>query len=205
MVTTIAILTASVCISSFISAALIMTLRLLKDELIFLSSEELSSIGDGDGISPIKDLLTVGVRKGLNHIVPTPYHTENKSNIPVLKIQHSHSLPTLEYDCLCSISLAYVLKLVIFFNNLNPRQSCLSVGQTVAQRGLKYRLGVQSLQPFQPKKSAQMLIQNACMFYLRSVQKTPMKGWAVRSWDLISSGAFVCEYIGVLKQSIRYP
>ncbi|PWA98204.1 SRA-YDG [Artemisia annua] len=42
------------------------------------------------------------------------------------------------------------------------------------QRGLKYRL---------------------------EVYKTPMKGWAVRSWDFIPSGAFVCEYIGVLKKA----
>lgn len=28
-----------------------------------------------------------------------------------------------------------------------------------------------------------------------------MKGWAVRSWDFIPSGAFVCEYIGVLKKA----
>ncbi|GKC94118.1 histone-lysine N-methyltransferase, H3 lysine-9 specific SUVH4 isoform X1, partial [Tanacetum coccineum] len=33
------------------------------------------------------------------------------------------------------------------------------------------------------------------------VYKTPMKGWAVRSWDFIPSGAFVCEYIGVLKKA----
>ncbi|GJU69195.1 histone-lysine N-methyltransferase, H3 lysine-9 specific SUVH4 isoform X1 [Tanacetum coccineum] len=33
------------------------------------------------------------------------------------------------------------------------------------------------------------------------VYKTPMKGWAVRSWDFIPSGTFVCEYIGVLKKA----
>ncbi|GKC87703.1 histone-lysine N-methyltransferase, H3 lysine-9 specific SUVH4-like protein [Tanacetum coccineum] len=33
------------------------------------------------------------------------------------------------------------------------------------------------------------------------VYKTPMKGWAVRSWDFFPSGAFVCEYIGVLKKA----
>nr|GEW94992.1 histone-lysine N-methyltransferase, H3 lysine-9 specific SUVH4 isoform X1 [Tanacetum cinerariifolium] len=32
------------------------------------------------------------------------------------------------------------------------------------------------------------------------VYKTSMKGWAVRSWDFIPSGAFVCEYIGVLRK-----
>nr|XP_043606847.1 LOW QUALITY PROTEIN: histone-lysine N-methyltransferase, H3 lysine-9 specific SUVH4 [Erigeron canadensis] len=43
-----------------------------------------------------------------------------------------------------------------------------------SQRGLKYRL---------------------------EVYKTPKKGWAVRSWDFIPSGAPVCEYIGVLKNT----
>lgn len=33
------------------------------------------------------------------------------------------------------------------------------------------------------------------------VYRTPDKGWAVRSWDYIPSGAPVCEYIGVLRRS----
>ncbi|KAL5552593.1 hypothetical protein UlMin_039994 [Ulmus minor] len=43
-----------------------------------------------------------------------------------------------------------------------------------SQRGLKYRL---------------------------EVFRTPAKGWGVRSWDYIPSGAPVCEYVGVLKKS----
>ncbi|KAK9276774.1 hypothetical protein L1049_006310 [Liquidambar formosana] len=43
-----------------------------------------------------------------------------------------------------------------------------------SQRGLKYRL---------------------------EVFRTPHKGWAVRSWDSIPSGAPVCEYTGVLKRT----
>ena len=31
--------------------------------------------------------------------------------------------------------------------------------------------------------------------------KTIDKGWAVRSWDYIPSGAPVCEYIGVLRKT----
>ncbi|KAH0969606.1 hypothetical protein GBA52_028532 [Prunus armeniaca] len=46
-----------------------------------------------------------------------------------------------------------------------------------SQRGLKYRFEVM----------------------LFSV--TPMKGWAVRSWDFIPSGAPVCEYIGILRRT----
>ncbi|XP_071693048.1 histone-lysine N-methyltransferase, H3 lysine-9 specific SUVH4-like [Rutidosis leptorrhynchoides] len=37
--------------------------------------------------------------------------------------------------------------------------------------------------------------------YRLEVYKTPKKGWAVRSWDFIPSGAPVCEYIGVLKKT----
>ncbi|KAK9064695.1 hypothetical protein SSX86_016077 [Deinandra increscens subsp. villosa] len=37
--------------------------------------------------------------------------------------------------------------------------------------------------------------------YRLEVFKTPKKGWAVRSWDFIPSGAPVCEYIGVLKKT----
>lgn len=37
--------------------------------------------------------------------------------------------------------------------------------------------------------------------YRLEVFKTPRKGWAVRSWDFIPSGAPVCEYIGVLKKT----
>ncbi|KAM7509323.1 hypothetical protein LguiA_019776 [Lonicera macranthoides] len=33
------------------------------------------------------------------------------------------------------------------------------------------------------------------------VFKTPNKGWAVRSWDTIRSGAVVCEYMGVLRKT----
>ncbi|KAI3976169.1 hypothetical protein MKX01_022091 [Papaver californicum] len=33
------------------------------------------------------------------------------------------------------------------------------------------------------------------------VYRTPKKGWGVRSWDFIPSGAFVCEYIGVIKRT----
>ncbi|KAF3967132.1 hypothetical protein CMV_008844 [Castanea mollissima] len=43
-----------------------------------------------------------------------------------------------------------------------------------SQRGLKYRL---------------------------EVFRTPKKGWAVRSWDFIPSGAPVCEYTGILMQT----
>ncbi|KAA8548293.1 hypothetical protein F0562_004722 [Nyssa sinensis] len=43
-----------------------------------------------------------------------------------------------------------------------------------SQRGLKYRL---------------------------EVFRTPKKGWAVRSWDYIPSGAPVCEYIGLLMKT----
>ncbi|KAJ9564239.1 hypothetical protein OSB04_000205 [Centaurea solstitialis] len=37
--------------------------------------------------------------------------------------------------------------------------------------------------------------------YRLEVFRTPKKGWAVRSWDYIPSGAPVCEYIGVLKKT----
>ncbi|WCJ18170.1 Histone-lysine N-methyltransferase H3 lysine-9 specific SUVH4 [Euphorbia peplus] len=36
------------------------------------------------------------------------------------------------------------------------------------------------------------------MRYRLEVYRTPNKGWAVRSWDFIPSGAPICEYIGVL-------
>lgn len=35
----------------------------------------------------------------------------------------------------------------------------------------------------------------------QQVFRTPMKGWAVRSWDFIPSGAPVCEYIGILRRT----
>lgn len=31
--------------------------------------------------------------------------------------------------------------------------------------------------------------------------RTPKKGWAVRSWDYIPSGAPICEYKGVLMRT----
>ncbi|GKV44380.1 hypothetical protein SLEP1_g51572 [Rubroshorea leprosula] len=37
--------------------------------------------------------------------------------------------------------------------------------------------------------------------YRLEVYRTPKKGWAVRSWDFIPSGALVCEYIGVLMRT----
>ncbi|XP_023749281.1 histone-lysine N-methyltransferase, H3 lysine-9 specific SUVH4 [Lactuca sativa] len=37
--------------------------------------------------------------------------------------------------------------------------------------------------------------------YRLEVFRTPKKGWAVRSWDYIPSGALVCEYIGILKKT----
>ena len=37
------------------------------------------------------------------------------------------------------------------------------------------------------------------LFY--QVFRTPKKGWGVRSWDFIPSGAPVCEYIGVLMKT----
>ncbi|XP_059668643.1 histone-lysine N-methyltransferase, H3 lysine-9 specific SUVH4-like [Cornus florida] len=37
--------------------------------------------------------------------------------------------------------------------------------------------------------------------YRLEVFRTPKKGWAVRSWDYIPSGAPVCEYVGVLKKT----
>lgn len=37
--------------------------------------------------------------------------------------------------------------------------------------------------------------------YRLEVFRTPDKGWAVRSWDFIPSGAPVCEYVGVIKRT----
>ncbi|KAL0351210.1 UNVERIFIED_CONTAM: Histone-lysine N-methyltransferase, H3 lysine-9 specific SUVH4 [Sesamum radiatum] len=37
--------------------------------------------------------------------------------------------------------------------------------------------------------------------YRLEVFRTPKKGWGVRSWDYIPSGAPVCEYIGLLKRT----
>ncbi|XP_065850396.1 histone-lysine N-methyltransferase, H3 lysine-9 specific SUVH4-like [Euphorbia lathyris] len=37
--------------------------------------------------------------------------------------------------------------------------------------------------------------------YRLEVFRTPKKGWAVRSWDFIPSGAPICEYIGVLRRT----
>ncbi|XP_015893914.3 histone-lysine N-methyltransferase, H3 lysine-9 specific SUVH4 isoform X1 [Ziziphus jujuba] len=37
--------------------------------------------------------------------------------------------------------------------------------------------------------------------YRLEVFRTPAKGWAVRSWDFIPSGAPVCEYIGILRRT----
>ena len=33
------------------------------------------------------------------------------------------------------------------------------------------------------------------------VFRTPKKGWAVRSWDFIPSGAPICEYTGILRRT----
>ncbi|KAM1014836.1 hypothetical protein ACFX14_044774 [Malus domestica] len=56
-----------------------------------------------------------------------------------------------------------------------PKCGCgLSCINRTSQRGLKYRF---------------------------EVFRTPMKGWAVRSWDFIPSGAPVCEYIGVIRRT----
>lgn len=55
--------------------------------------------------------------------------------------------------------------------NCSCKPGCLN---RVSQRGIKYRL---------------------------EVYRTPDKGWAVRSWDFIPSGAPLCEYIGVLRRS----
>ncbi|RXH69693.1 hypothetical protein DVH24_037477 [Malus domestica] len=57
-----------------------------------------------------------------------------------------------------------------------PKCGCgLSCLNRTSQRGLKYRFEV--------------------------VFRTPMRGWAVRSWDFIPSGAPVCEYIGVIRRT----
>ncbi|PHU27821.1 Histone-lysine N-methyltransferase, H3 lysine-9 specific SUVH4 [Capsicum chinense] len=37
--------------------------------------------------------------------------------------------------------------------------------------------------------------------YRLEVFRTPYKGWGVRSWDYIPSGATICEYIGLLKKT----
>ncbi|OMO99299.1 hypothetical protein COLO4_13375 [Corchorus olitorius] len=56
-----------------------------------------------------------------------------------------------------------------------PKCGCsLACVNRTSQRGLRYRL---------------------------EVFRTPMKGWAVRSWDFIPAGAPVCEYIGVLTRT----
>ncbi|XP_039114745.1 histone-lysine N-methyltransferase, H3 lysine-9 specific SUVH4 [Dioscorea cayenensis subsp. rotundata] len=62
---------------------------------------------------------------------------------------------------------------VVFECGPNCSCNCSCVNR-ISQRGLKYRL---------------------------EVYRTPKKGWAVRSWDTIPSGAPVCEYIGVLERS----
>lgn len=64
-------------------------------------------------------------------------------------------------------------KAVVF--ECGPNCGCgLTCVNRTSQRGLRYRL---------------------------EVFRTPKKGWAVRSWDYIPSGAPVCEYIGVLKKT----
>ncbi|KAL3640020.1 hypothetical protein CASFOL_014988 [Castilleja foliolosa] len=42
--------------------------------------------------------------------------------------------------------------------------------------------------------------QNGCRFRLE-IFRTPKKGWGVRSWDYIPSGAPICEYIGLLRRT----
>ncbi|KAI3847899.1 hypothetical protein MKX03_026138 [Papaver bracteatum] len=37
--------------------------------------------------------------------------------------------------------------------------------------------------------------------YRLEVYRTPKKGWGVRSWDFIPSGAYVCEYIGIINRT----
>ncbi|KAI3995184.1 hypothetical protein MKX01_031986 [Papaver californicum] len=37
--------------------------------------------------------------------------------------------------------------------------------------------------------------------YRLEVFRTPNKGWAVRSWDLIPAGSFICEYAGLLMRT----
>ncbi|CAN4082232.1 unnamed protein product [Withania somnifera] len=37
--------------------------------------------------------------------------------------------------------------------------------------------------------------------YRLEVFRTPNKGWGVRSWDFVPSGATICEYIGLLKKT----
>ncbi|GFQ00795.1 histone-lysine n-methyltransferase h3 lysine-9 specific suvh4 [Phtheirospermum japonicum] len=42
--------------------------------------------------------------------------------------------------------------------------------------------------------------QKGCRFRLE-IFRTPKKGWGVRSWDYIPSGAPICEYIGLLRRT----
>lgn len=47
--------------------------------------------------------------------------------------------------------------------------------------------------------------QYSCVFAYQSlylqVFRTPKKGWGVRSWDSIPSGAPICEYIGLVRKT----
>lgn len=45
------------------------------------------------------------------------------------------------------------------------------------------------------------MIQIKYCIFCEQVFRTPKKGWAVRSWDFIPSGAPVCEYTGILTRT----
>lgn len=74
-----------------------------------------------------------------------------------------------------------------------------------SQKGLKYHLEVLSLVH---TRLQILLYRSAAYSFLwlflcqwEQVFRTPNKGWGVRSWDYIPSGATICEYIGFLKKT----
>lgn len=69
----------------------------------------------------------------------------------------------------------------------------------ISQRGLKYRLEVLYL--YKKQISFQYILFLVKNISFKQVYRTLKKGWAVRSWDFIPSGAPVCEYTGILRRS----
>ncbi|KAK7314426.1 hypothetical protein VNO77_32949 [Canavalia gladiata] len=118
--------------------------------------------------------------------------------IKSLQIANNVKIPASEYKCQCKGSCQNMKTCdCAILNEVDfPYVRC-NGDRLIEARSIVYECGPScGCKPNCGNKISQKGIK-----YQLEVYRTPKKGWGVRTWDFIPSGAPVCEYIGVVKKN----
>ncbi|XP_027357403.1 histone-lysine N-methyltransferase, H3 lysine-9 specific SUVH4-like [Abrus precatorius] len=144
-------------------------------------------------LSSGQELLAIPVT---NEYDDPPIAPNGFTYIKSLQLAENIEFPPNDFGCKCKGNCRYSCRCAKL-NGLNFPYVNRNGGRLTEARNVVFECGSNcGCGPNCRNKVSQTTIK-----YRLEVYRTSQKGWAVRTWDFVPSGAPVCEYVGILRKS----